>query len=1135
MVVDEGGPRSDAGALRPLFGTGQGGLAFDLALADDGSDTPFVRLSSGRYSQVLLGTITLGDTVLARQALKVQRHDYLPGNGRALTNPEIDAMWPREAADLRAARSPHVVALAPFPEPFLSSPPVFWCRRTRAWFHPPCPRTGAMLRTCRDDQLLRDAGLPAWSRGQVRYLHAGGADPAFWRTAGAVDERVRDNARVAVGNQLIRDWGAMLRAPTPKAPTPVAPTPVATAAWFPCAGCEHRAECYPAGVAGDAPIPAEQHLHALSYYDFQVLPMELLDLDWGEFSDLLGGAGWSAVKARATAAGAGGRRRVVDRLDRPLGAARQFLFEHDGAQFALEVLQRKTVALQQVCLGLQAVHGRCARPHFALAPQNVMVRWQDPGPGVPPRWAFDVRLIDLGSALPLRPSAPAPGMPRLLEQGHELRGTPYQDALLAAAHDALAGRFFVELKKREAAGDGGRLVLSAEGSVSLRGYRAGDVAQVLPSGASAPWWAQIGELQGNRVVLVVEASAAPDAADWDVGRKFEASLTFFRNHGTPCDLFGLGMLVFRTLLVNDEQDMEAVHKVVDRCLRRIDLAVSTQDEVGEVQARRLVLEQLRLEAKCFDPAALLWHRADRERSGGGADRALWQDLLLLAFQLTTRIPGFSFADSHAEVFPNNPAALMTAVHDRLQQSQRRQQTALFAAAECDREIRALCEEHIEELEAQIRDRASRGEPEPAPEVEAAPRRAAGAAPAGFELTIQEEGGKTVRRAFAQEFVTIGRKKDNLLALENREVSGKHAVIQRIGDTYVVEDLRSTNHTFVNGDRIDPQATLLDGDTIAIGPFQLRFHCAAAAGGGDDAGGAFDAEQTMVHPAGGGRGGRGGLSGNALLEDLRGAFATQIDGDPAERRRALQEVVQERRAANRASAVVMALGEIVDRLEPGGAGDDKPAAQRRDPDLAARTLLAVEAAARALVADESFAFASGQEAAAFCERWQLYTAATLDWLLTATQARRNFTEGVDLDVTGRIRREANPLEGAAGRPAAARLLLQGQDGAGAGKALKRTIDDLQMLLVGLADGGQKVIQAFLDAFAPKQLEADVRSKGGGWVPLTLKPALWDRYLVEYEQFARERGREAERLKQLRDAVLKAHLKYSDNPRANKDST
>ena len=49
-------------------------------------------------------------------------------------------------------------------------------------------------------------------------------------------------------------------------------------------------------------------------------------------------------------------------------------------------------------------------------------------------------------------------------------------------------------------------------------------------------------------------------------------------------------------------------------------------------------------------------------------------------------------------------------------------------------------------------------------------------------------------------VSIGRLPDNNVVIDNPAVSGRHARVYREGNHYVLEDLKSTNGTFVNGQR-----------------------------------------------------------------------------------------------------------------------------------------------------------------------------------------------------------------------------------------------------------------------------------------------------------------------------------------------
>ncbi len=69
--------------------------------------------------------------------------------------------------------------------------------------------------------------------------------------------------------------------------------------------------------------------------------------------------------------------------------------------------------------------------------------------------------------------------------------------------------------------------------------------------------------------------------------------------------------------------------------------------------------------------------------------------------------------------------------------------------------------------------------------------------------------------------SIGRKPDNDVVLDNAAVSGHHCKVYEAGGTWFVEDLNSTNGTFVNG-RKTLKAGLKPGDNITLVKYTLVF-------------------------------------------------------------------------------------------------------------------------------------------------------------------------------------------------------------------------------------------------------------------------------------------------------------------------
>jgi hypothetical protein len=113
-----------------------------------------------------------------------------------------------------------------------------------------------------------------------------------------------------------------------------------------------------------------------------------------------------------------------------------------------------------------------------------------------------------------------------------------------------------------------------------------------------------------------------------------------------------------------------------------------------------------------------------------------------------------------------------------------------------------------------------------------------------KLILTLDGQELAQYELEKERYTIGRLADNDIHIDNMAVSGHHALIINILKDSFLEDLNSTNGTYVNGKLVKKHA-LQEGDVITIGRHALKYSSgkpAAAAGAGGDA---DDFEKTMI--------------------------------------------------------------------------------------------------------------------------------------------------------------------------------------------------------------------------------------------------------------------------------------------------
>jgi acetyltransferase-like isoleucine patch superfamily enzyme len=99
----------------------------------------------------------------------------------------------------------------------------------------------------------------------------------------------------------------------------------------------------------------------------------------------------------------------------------------------------------------------------------------------------------------------------------------------------------------------------------------------------------------------------------------------------------------------------------------------------------------------------------------------------------------------------------------------------------------------------------------------------GGVPSSARLVVEQGNGLRAGQAFViGSGLVIGRENGSEVRIEDNFASGRHArVFDHEGLAYV-EDMRSTNGTYVNGRRIEGQEPLQADDRIRIGDTQFRY-------------------------------------------------------------------------------------------------------------------------------------------------------------------------------------------------------------------------------------------------------------------------------------------------------------------------
>lgn len=107
-----------------------------------------------------------------------------------------------------------------------------------------------------------------------------------------------------------------------------------------------------------------------------------------------------------------------------------------------------------------------------------------------------------------------------------------------------------------------------------------------------------------------------------------------------------------------------------------------------------------------------------------------------------------------------------------------------------------------------------------------------------KLILSFDGDVVKEYQLDKEVLTIGRKSENDIHLDNLAVSSNHAKVLTILNDSFIEDLGSTNGTFVGDHKVSKHG-LQNGESITIGKHQLKYVNASTANG------ETDFEQTMI--------------------------------------------------------------------------------------------------------------------------------------------------------------------------------------------------------------------------------------------------------------------------------------------------
>jgi len=702
------------------FPLGGCGFRFELAVHPEGvslgaADDPFVHLAEGGLTSCILlaRVVAAQGEAIALAALKMRRSAYRiptsPGHLLPVNNRLIDESWVAERQSLLSTPE-ELGALHRGFLPWIEHgiyPPLFHCIASRQYFYPPCPSCGRPLRTCHDDALLLAAGLRPYCESSVRYLYCSVCSETtretpeamtFWTYSRTPEEAVTPRAKVRRGPELHTDFWPLLGR--------------AAAASLDAETRENLALCFPSGA--DFSALAREKIVPVSFYDTEIFPLRIEHFTLDEYCDLLGGANWEDLwKGGALAGLLPGREEVLKRARETISIGRQFLFEDDDSGlFPLECLLLKLLLYRELCVRVACLHGQYKRPHLDLKPAHIMLTIGSRPENLPARWNFRLALLDLGATLPFG----AEGVPA--DAPHVFRPPLEPDPLYSAplVRDEPFGKndlahFIIRTAELVTDPKGqrrARLEMDVVGQAlrTRKMSRRDLLVLTIPVQArelqQVRLWGMPCDLIENGIRFLGVSSAIDEATyallEAMTNRvMYDREVSFYRAFHVPCDIYSLGMLLFRTLLVHDGQDIHTVAEVVKFILGRVELSLPRGKPAEPVQVREIIRDHLRSDARTFNRFSVLYNREKRAGNRNAIPEDLWEELLLLAFRMTTWIPGFSLCGDSGDFDPADPSTAVQKVLQEIEDAVGRVWAELLGSQAMNRDILSVMDAVLDEM------------------------------------------------------------------------------------------------------------------------------------------------------------------------------------------------------------------------------------------------------------------------------------------------------------------------------------------------------------------------------------------------------------------------------------------------------
>jgi hypothetical protein len=310
----------------------------------------------------------------------VQRDQYLLRQNDLwpIQNPEIVESWQKSFSFYEKEKSGSFIMLSGQVndqgglQAFSS---LFYCKKRKIYFSPPCPKCGSLLQQCGEDQRLSRSGLQPYSTSLKRYLFCPSCDDSGNSDFYTYELGPLDPPALKDRWGLMKDLGR-------------APAKGVQRYLFPCADCPDHPACF-----GSEHFVLSRMV-PFSFYPFFMLIFDSMSLHALDFLSLLSGATFDEIETSLKAKHELGRINCLKIVHQNIIKKVPLLFDR-GEKHFLEVLYLKLSFLGEVLQDIFSRKDGVGHPDLRLSIDRCWIKLADHGTLLPFLWDFKVRFIDL--------------------------------------------------------------------------------------------------------------------------------------------------------------------------------------------------------------------------------------------------------------------------------------------------------------------------------------------------------------------------------------------------------------------------------------------------------------------------------------------------------------------------------------------------------------------------------------------------------------------------------------------------------------------------------------------------------------------------------------------------------------------